>query len=240
MQAVILAAGKGTRLHPLTLETPKPLLELGGQPILELLIRQLVYYGFDEIYVTSHWLSDKIGAYLPTLAQRLPSVNLIHVPQDQLMGTAGGLSSLNGLGRDGAFLVMNGDIISTLNYRALMDYHRREQPALTVGRFIQSQQIQLGVLQLDSRGDITAYQEKPKLPFPVSMGVYCFEPSILGIIPANGWLDVPDLVNQLIAAGQRVATFPFAGQWLDAGTHEDFALADQLLRQNRAEFLPNE
>jgi NDP-sugar pyrophosphorylase family protein len=240
VKAVILAAGKGTRLRPLTLNTPKPLLELGGQPILETLVRQLVHYGYNHITVTSNYLSEKIDAYLPQLDAQLPSnVSLHHEPQAKLMGTAGGLSSIDGLGDDGPFLVMNGDLICTLDYRALMAFHLQQQPALTIGCYAATQQIKLGVLDIDETGDVTGYREKPYMTFPVSMGVYIYDPATLAHVPSDDWLDLPDLVNQLVADGKRVATYPFEGTWLDVGTHDDFEQADKLLRERYAEFLPD-
>lgn len=242
MKAVILAAGKGTRLRPLTLETPKPLLPLGGQPILDTLVRQLAHYGFTDITVTSHYLGEKIGAYLPTLAEKLGgAVTLHHEHQTQLMGTSGGLSAIPNITDEGPFLVMNGDLISTLDYGALMRYHMEHQPALTIGRYPAKQQIKLGILETDDAGNVTAYREKPELTFPVSMGVYVYAPETLRHVPASDWLDLPDLVQTLIDAGETVATYPFDGYWLDVGTHDDFKVAEDVLRgERRGEFLPDE
>lgn len=240
MKAVVLAAGKGTRLRPLTLEKPKPLLDLGGQPILETIVRQLVYFGFDDITVTSNYLSDKIDAYLPQLAAALPrKVTLRHEPQPKLMGTAGGLSNIKGLADDGPFLVMNGDLISTLDFGAIMAYHREHSPALTIGRYPAVQQIKLGILDVDERGHVTNYREKPEMTFPVSMGVYVYAPETLAYVPPADWLDLPDLVMQLVGEGKPVATFPFDGYWLDVGTHDDFERAARVLAEQRAMFLPD-
>lgn len=242
MKAVVLAAGQGTRLRPLTLEKPKPMLALGGQPILETITRQLVYFGYDEIIVTSNWLSEKLDEYLPKLNKKLGSgVKLRHEPQTDLMGTAGGLSSINGLADDGPFLVMNGDLISTMNFAAIMDFHRREQPALTIGRYAAKQQIKLGILEIDDHNNLVEYKEKPEMTFPVSMGVYIYAPETLQYVPENGWLDLPDLAMQLVNAGKRVATFPFEGYWLDVGTHDDFEKAEKVLQSDqRSLFLPDE
>lgn len=240
MKAVVLAAGKGTRLRPLTLEKPKPMLDLGGQPILETITRQLAHYGYDEIVVTSNWLSERLDAYLPELQRKLPGVRLRHEPQAELMGTAGGLSSIEGIADDGPFLVMNGDLISTMDFRAIMAFHRKESPALTIGRYPAVQQIKLGILETDDNGDVTGYREKPEMTFPVSMGVYVYAPETLDYVPEADWLDLPDLVARLLADGKRVATFPFDGYWLDVGTHDDFEKADAVLREQRAMFLPDE
>jgi NDP-sugar pyrophosphorylase family protein len=240
MKAVVLAAGKGTRLRPLTLEKPKPMLDLGGQPILETITRQLAHFGFTEIYVTSNWLSEKLDEYLPQLEQKLNGVKMRHIPQEKLMGTSGGLSGIEGLADDGAFLVMNGDLISTMDFKAIMDFHREQKPALTIGRYPAKQHIKLGILETDDDGNVTAYLEKPEMTFPVSMGVYIYEPSTLAYVPENDWLDLPDLVKQLINDGKRVATFPFDGYWLDVGTHDDFERAEKVLTEQRAMFLPDE
>lgn len=242
MKAVILAAGKGTRLRPLTLEKPKPLLDLGGQPILETLVRQLVHYGFDDITITSHYLGEKIGEYLPTLANKLPNhIKLYHEHQTALMGTSGGLSAIPNINTGEPFLVMNGDLISTLDYGALMQYHKDHRPALTIGRYPAKQQIKLGILETDDAGNVTAYREKPEMTFPVSMGVYIYAPETLQYVPAADWLDLPDLVTTLIDKGETVATYPFDGYWLDVGTHDDFAVAEEVLKSDkRVQFLPDE
>jgi NDP-mannose synthase len=240
MKAVVLAAGKGTRLRPLTLEKPKPLLDLGGQPIIETIVRQLVFFGFDDITVTSSYLSEKIEEYLPKLAAVLPKqITLRHEPQAKLMGTAGGLSSIAGLADDGPFLVMNGDLISTMDFGAFMAYHRQHSPALTIGRYPAVQQIKLGILDVDNDGNVTNYREKPEMTFPVSMGVYIYAPETLSYIPPAGWLDLPDLVLRLINDGKQVATFPFEGYWLDVGTHDDFERANKAIREQRTMFLPD-
>jgi NDP-sugar pyrophosphorylase family protein len=240
MKAVVLAAGKGTRLRPLTLEKPKPMLDLGGQPILETIVRQLVHYGYDDIVVTSNWLSDKIAEYLPTLEAKFNGkLKLRHEPQAALMGTAGGLSAIDGLADDGAFLVMNGDLISTMDFKAIMDFHRAENPALTIGRYPAKQQIKLGILETTESGDLVDYKEKPEMTFPVSMGVYIYSPETLQYVPKDGWLDLPDLAMQLVKDGKRVATFPFDGYWLDVGTHDDFEVADKVLREQRPQFIPD-
>ncbi|MEO0565157.1 MAG: sugar phosphate nucleotidyltransferase, partial [Chloroflexota bacterium] len=215
-------------------------LDLGGQPILETLVRQLVYYGFDDIVVTSNYLSDKIDGYLPTLATKLrEGITLRHEPQAELMGTAGGLSSIANIADDGPFLVMNGDLLCTMDYGAFMAHHRNHSPALTIGRYPAKQQIKLGILDMDANGNVRDYREKPEMTFPVSMGVYVYAPETLVYVPPAGWLDLPDLVKQLIADGNPVGTYPFDGYWLDVGTHDDFEAADKVLREQRALFLPD-
>ncbi len=241
VKAVVLAAGKGTRLRPYTNVLPKPLLPLGGTPILETLVRQLVHYGYDEIIVTSHYLTNVIGTYLPSLQARFDGVNIRHVPQDALMGTSGGLSAIEGLADDGPFLVMNGDLLCTMDFGEMMAAHKRNgDAALTVGLYSQEVPIKLGVLQTDDNGDVTGYLEKPTYHFDISMGVYIYAPETLAYVPPHDWLDAPDLVKTLIADGKRVATHRFEGYWLDVGTMDDFTAAGEVFAQERTKFLPDE
>jgi NDP-sugar pyrophosphorylase family protein len=239
MQAVILAAGKGTRLQPFTNVLPKPLLPLGGIPIIETLARQLAFYGYDEIFVTSHHLSNVIDTYLPSLSAKLPNVLFHHIPQIKLMGTTGGLSSIDGLGTRGAFLVMNGDHFSDMNYRDLMAYHQAQaRPTLTVGTFVKKVKISLGVLDI-TNGTIRGYHEKPEQEYTVSTGVYIYEPDVLHYVPADDWQDAPELVTALIEADKTVAAFPFNGYWLDVGTMDDFVTAGDIFQSEQNRFLPD-
>jgi NDP-sugar pyrophosphorylase family protein len=223
MRAVILAGGRGTRLAPYTTIFPKPLVPIGERPILEIIVRQLVAHGFDEITLSIGHLGELIEAYFHTGQRNLPSLRLDYVRESEPLGTAGPLSLIPRL--DETFLVMNGDVLTTLDYGALAETHRRSGAALTVATHLKEVRIDLGVLDTDAEGYCTGYREKPTLEHEVSMGVYCYEPRVLSHIEAGKYLDFPDLVRRLLDAGERVATFRSTDYWLDIGRREDYELA---------------
>jgi NDP-mannose synthase len=236
MKAVILAAGEGTRLRPYTKVLPKPLLPLGERPMLDIIIRQLAHFGFTEITVTAFWLRDAIKLFLQMMQAELPNVKLTYVAQDKLMGTAGGISSLPGL--DDTFLVMNADVLTTMNYAELMRYHKEKGSALTIGMYPKKIKISLGLLQYDNDNNLLGYAEKPESSYPVSMGIYVFDPLVLPYVPPNDYLDIPTLAKRLMDDQKRVVVYPFDGHWIDIGKPEDFTDAQEQYERLKAEFLP--
>ncbi|NWF71302.1 MAG: NTP transferase domain-containing protein [Chloroflexi bacterium] len=237
MKAVVLAAGEGTRLRPFTKVLPKPLLPVGEKPMLDIILRQLAHYGFTEIIVTACWLRESVRLFLQTMQQELPDVQLTYVGQDKLMGTAGGISSLPGLQGE-AFLVMNADVLTTMNYGDLMRYHREKQAALTIGMYEKKVKISLGVLQADADHHLLGWAEKPETVHSVSMGIYVVDPSLLTYIPPDDYMDMPTLARQLISEGKPVRVYPFHGHWIDIGRPEDFTEAQEQFERLKDEFLP--
>lgn len=234
MKVVILAGGKGTRLAPYTTILPKPLVPVADLPIIEILIRQLAHYEFTDVTVSIGHLGELIQAYFAT-NRRLPEgVRLSYVTEPEPLGTAGSLALVRGL--DETFLVANGDVLTTLDYRALTDFHRRAGAALTVAMHQKDVRIDLGVMEVDGASRVTVYREKPVLRYRVSMGVYVYEPRVLRHIPAGRYLDFPDLVTALLAAGETVAAYPSADFWLDIGRQEDYAAATEEFQRRRDEF----
>ena len=240
MRAVILAGGKGVRLAPVTQVIPKPLVPLGGKPILEIVIRQLKNHGFRHITLAVGYMADLIQAYFGDGGKF--GVQIDYSFESEPLGTAGPLALIDGL--DETFLVMNADVLTDLNYRTLVDYHRSHGAIATVSAYERQVTIDLGVIIKDGGCRIRDYVEKPSYTHLVSMGVYVFEPAILEYIstatfsssrpgtgevnwqtkskPA-GYLDFPDLVKQLFSLDQLVNFYPFDGYWLDIGRHEDYA-----------------
>lgn len=233
MKAVILAGGRGTRLQPYTVVFPKPLVPLGNMPILEVVIRQLIAAGFGEVILTLGYLGELIRAYFAThkaLAQRIA---IRYVDEETPTGTAGSLTLVPGL--DETFLAMNGDVLTTLDYNALIDHHRRTGAALTIAGHRKKVKIDLGVLQLED-GRVRGYLEKPEYVYPVSMGVYVYEPRVLRHIAKGQYFDFPSLVLRLIEAGETVACYENDALWLDIGRPEDYAAAQQTFEQRYEEF----
>ncbi len=237
MKAVILAGGKGTRLAPYTTVFPKPMVPLGHRPILEIILHQLAHYGFEEVILSVGYLAELIQAYFQNGACP-PSIRLRYVKEETPLGTAGPLSAITGL--DDTFLVMNGDILTTLDYAELIDFHRRHRAMLTIATHHKRVKVDLGVIETDGGDRVTGYLEKPETVHRVSMGVYVYEPEVLHYIEPDAYLDFPDLVQLLLANGEKVMGCPIDAYWLDIGRHDDYAKAQEEFERLEDQFLPGE
>ena len=242
MKAVVLAGGKGTRLAPYTTILPKPLMPIGEMPILEIMLRQMRRAGIGEVTLTVGHLAGLLRAFFQDGSQW--GLKVDYSSEDQPLGTAGPLSLLKGL--DDTFLVSNGDVLTTLNLKSLIEYHKRSGAIATIASHNRSIKIDLGVLQTNSTQEIVGYIEKPTYDFYVSMGIYVFEPRILDYIPYNQYLDLPNLVLKLIAAGEKVVSYRYDGYWMDLGRVSDYeqAMSDfdlirpQLMGEDAGDELP--
>lgn len=213
MRAVILAGGKGTRLRPYTTVLPKPLMPVAERPILELVLRQLARHGFTQVDLLVGHLGGLIKAYVDHV--ELPEgLELRFWWEDAPLGTAGALTRIDDLTEP--FLAMNGDVLTTLDYAQLMRFHQAHNAELTIATHRQNVDIDLGVIESED-GYVTEYVEKPTMRFDVSMGVYVYDPSVLELIPERRF-DFPDVVNEMLKAGRRVAVYTGPGIWFDIGT----------------------
>ena len=217
MRAVILAGGLGTRLRPYTTVLPKPLVPIGDRPILEHIIRRLSSAGVDRVDLCLGYLGELIRAYFSQATTLPEGVELHWHWEREPLGTAGALRTVPDL--DDTFIAMNGDVLTTLDYAALMDFHRDRGAALTVAMHARKVEIDLGVIE-SSDGMITGYREKPTLDYNVSMGVYVYEPRALDHLP-EGVCQFPDLVERLLDAGEPVAAFRSDADWFDVGTIDE-------------------
>lgn len=236
IRAVILAGGKGTRLFPYTAVLPKPLMPIGDMPILEVVIRQLHRAGIRYITLSVGYLASLLQAYFGNGEKW--SVTIDYSREDKPLGTAGPLSLVRGL--TSTFLVMNGDLLTTLDYASMVQFHREQGAVATVGLFKKRVKIDLGVIETNKDIQITGYVEKPTLDYQVSMGIYVMEPAVLPYIPSGRALDLPDLMKTLIAKKEPVIGYRFNGHWLDIGRPEDYAYATELFERERTVFLPGE
>jgi len=225
MKAVILAGGKGTRLAPYTTVFPKPLVPIGERPILEIIIRQLVRQGIGDIVLSVGHLGALIEAYFQNGHRNIPGLQLSYYREPSPLGTAGPLALIPGL--DETFLVMNGDVLTTMAYAPLCEFHRANRAALTVATRRKEVQVDLGVLETNGGNEVTAYHEKPLYSFDVSMGIYVYEPRVLQYIQKGAHLDFPDLVLRLLDRGEKVVGFHSDDYWLDIGRREDYELAQR-------------
>jgi NDP-sugar pyrophosphorylase family protein len=236
MRAVILAGGKGTRLAPYTTVLPKPLMPIGEMPILEIVIRQLERHGFNDLTLAVGYLAELLMAYCGDGSKF--NVKLGYSREEQPLGTAGPIALVPDL--NDTFLVMNGDLLTTIDYGAMLKYHRERNALATIACYQRDVKIDLGVIEIGQDNWVANYIEKPTYHYAVSMGIYLFEPEILKYIKPNQRLDLPDLVMNLMKEGQRVNVFNFDGYWLDIGRHDDYEKAVEEFSAHRVEFLPEE
>ena len=222
MRAVVLAGGLGMRLRPYTTILPKPLLPIGDRPILEIILRQLADAGFTKVDLCVGHLGELIRVYFSEGTVMPDALELDwHWEPEEPLGTAGALRVVPGL--DGTFLVMNGDILTTLDYGALVEHHRANGAALTIAVQGKRVEVDLGVLELD--GDrVTGYREKPTLSYEVSMGIYVYDARALEHLP-DGPCQFPDLVQRLLEAGETVCGFRSDDTWFDLGTVAEYERA---------------
>jgi len=226
LRAVILAGGTGVRLHPSGITFPKPLVPLGDRPIVEILIERLVTFGIIDITLTLGHLAELVKAYFYSSNLFSNRVRLRYVEEGQPMGTAGSLASVPDLNE--TFVVMNGDLLTDLDFNALLSFHRHQGAALTIAAHSRRVKMDLGVVERGDDYRVVGYHEKPEHNYKVSMGLYVYEPSVLQLIEPRTYLNFPDLVLKLIAAGKKVCAMPCECLWLDIGQPDDYAQAQTL------------
>jgi NDP-sugar pyrophosphorylase family protein len=236
MKAVVLAGGKGARLVPYTRVIPKPLMPIGDMPILEVLLRQVKRAGVDEVILTVGHMAELLRAFFQN-GENL-ALPIRYSYEEIPLGTAGPLRKIEGLTE--SFLVMNGDVLTTLDFSELVDFHRQSGAVVTVAVHPRQVKIDLGVLKLDGGTRVIDYIEKPTYHFDVSMGVYVFHPRALDYIPLDEYFDFPNLILKLIAAGELVNVFRYAGYWMDLGRPDDYEQAILDFEQMKAQFLPED
>jgi NDP-mannose synthase len=222
VRAIILAGGRGRRLEPYTSVLPKPLMPVGDRAIVEIIVDRLVASGISDITLCVGYLAHLIEALLNG---RPRSARLTYVHEPEPLGTAGPLRLVSRL--DGTFLLMNGDLLTDLDFRELVDLHRRSGNVLTIATHERKHVADYGVLHVEPGESprLVRYDEKPESALTVSMGIYVMEHDVLSYIPENGYFDFPELVRVLLENGLQVGTFPFTGFWLDIGRRDDYELA---------------
>jgi len=235
MRAVILAGGKGRRLYPYTTILPKPLMPIGEMPILEVVIRQLEYYGIKNITLSVGHLANLIQSFFKNGEQF--NVNIDYSIEDFPLGTAGPLKLVNNL--QDTFIVMNGDILTTLNFEKLYEYHKKSGSIATISIYPREVKIDFGVIEYTGNL-LTDYIEKPKYDFSVSMGIYVFEPDALKYIAKGEYLDINDLILNMKNNGEQVSCYREDCFWLDIGRKDDYEVAVRKFEEMKSEFLKNE
>jgi len=221
VRAIILAGGRGRRLEPYTSVLPKPLMPVGDRAILEITVDRLIESGISDITLCVGHLAHLIEAVVNGRAR---SARFTYVREDAPLGTAGPLRLVDDL--TDTFLLMNGDLLTDLEFPELIEAHRRAGNLVTIATHERRDTIDYGVLHVEEGESprLVRYEEKPETSLTVSMGIYAMEPAVLEHIPL-GYFDFPDLVRALLDDGLRVGTFPFPGFWLDIGRRDDYEQA---------------
>jgi NDP-sugar pyrophosphorylase family protein len=214
---VLMAGGKGVRLFPLTKDVPKPMLKIGDQPIIEIILRKLHAQGFRNIYISVNYLADVIRDHVKDGAWL--GLKVSYLEETQPLGTAGALAQLAGtIGEP--FVVMNSDLLTNCDLRQVLKFHKKQVAAATLGVREYSFQVPYGVVNIDGN-EVESISEKPVHRSMVSAGIYVLGPSALDLIPKDEFCDMPTLLDSVKAQGQKVVAFPIHESWLDIGRHDD-------------------
>jgi len=231
-RAVILSGGLGTRLRPYTVVLPKPLMPIGEYPILEVVVRQLVRAGFDHITIAVNHQAELIQAFFGDGSRW--NVTIDYSLEDHPLGTMGPLRLMHDLPEN--FLVMNGDILTDLDYRDFCKFHVQQGNIFTISSFVREQLVDYGVLGVDN-GQLTGLREKPRMDYEVSMGVYILSRQVVDLIPEGVAYGFDQLMDDLLKAKKTVAVRRFDGYWLDIGRPDDYARAIDEFEVMRERFL---
>lgn len=237
MQALILAGGRGTRLHPYTMIFPKPMLPVGGQPIIHTIASQLVSHGFRRIVISLGYLGNYVRMFFAEDGNTPPGAEISYIVEEEPLGTAAPVSLLPDPEEN--FLVLNGDILTSINFSDFYSFHLQNEAMLSIAVGTKEVKINLGVLDLDGEGRIRKITEKPTYTYHDNIGIYAYNRRALNFIEPGRRLDLPDLVNRLISAGERVCGFasPEPYYWIDIGQHADYEKANQEFNIRRCDFL---
>ncbi len=231
-----VVGGKGARLAPYTKILPKPLMPIGDMSILEVMIMQMKRAGITDVALTVGHLANLFRTFFMDGEQWSMSISSGY--EDKPLGTAGPFSLIKGL--DSTFLVTSGDVLTTLDLRELITFHKSQGGNASISAHQRQVKIDLGVVERDGGNCIGGYIEKPIYDYTVSMGIYVFEPEVLKFIPFSVYLDFPEPVLRLMAAGEKVVGYAFDGCWMDLGRPDDYSQAAEDFANMRAQFLPEE
>lgn len=220
-RAIILAGGKGTRLKPYTISLPKPLVPVGDKPILERIVVQLKAHGFTHITITLNHMAEMIKAFFHDGSKW--GVAIDYTTEEIPLSTMGPLTLINDLPEN--FLVMNGDVLTDLNFLNFYEDHERSNSIFTIASHRRVEKIDYGLLHHDENNKLTKFEEKPNYDFLVSMGVYMLNRSILNYIPKDTFFGFDHLMYKLLEVEQPASVVEFDGFWLDIGRPSDYEMA---------------
>ena len=228
MQAVIVAGGLGTRLRPLTEDLPKPMLPVGGRPLMELIVEQLQQAGIRQVSITTHYKPEKIIEHFGDGSSF--GVVMTYVNEDQPLGTGGALGLIPKPNEP--LLVINGDILTKVDFKTMFTYHQEYNAEMTVAVRIYDIQVPYGVIEMKGH-QVIAVQEKPQMRFFVNAGIYLLQPSVFNFIPHGQHFNMTDLIQKLVQEKKKVVSFPIHEYWLDIGQHADYMQAQDDVENGR-------
>jgi dTDP-glucose pyrophosphorylase len=228
IRAMVMAGGQGMRLRPLTEDTPKPMLPVGGRPVMERIVEQLRDVGIRHIHIATHYQSEKIVNHFGRGESF--GVNIDYVKEETPLGTGGALGLLEA--SDETVLVINGDILTQVDFRSMYAFHQDQRADMTVGVRRYDVQVPYGVVDCEGV-QIRGLREKPQLSFFVNAGIYLLEPQVFRMISPNRHLNITDLVSQVVDSGSVVVSYPICEYWLDMGQHENYMRAQEDARDGK-------
>lgn len=222
LRAVIMAGGFGTRLKPLTDRMPKPMLPVAGRPVMEWIVEKLRHAGIRQLKVTTHFMPEKIMDHFGD-GQSF-GVEMEYVNEDRPLGTGGALGLIEQ--PTDPFLVINGDVLTEVDYQKMLDFHQEHEADMTVAINLHQVEVPYGVI--DCTGPlITRLQEKPRMNLLVNAGIYLLQPTVYQFIPQDTHFNMTDLIQWLLEGGRRVVGFPIREYWMDIGQHPDYTQAQK-------------
>lgn len=227
LDVVLMAGGKGERLRPLTLETPKPLLEVAGRPIIDRNIELLETFGINHVFVTVNYLHEKIEDHFAARNATAARAKVECVLEPKRLGTLGSLALIPSFTHEDV-LVMNSDLLTSIDFEKMLLHHKRTGAALTVGAVPYTVSVPYAIMRSEG-SRVTGLEEKPTFNYFANGGVYIIRTELVELIPQGKFLDAPDFIEQLIAHGKRVELFPIEGRWIDIGNPDDYRAANKLL-----------
>jgi dTDP-glucose pyrophosphorylase/CBS domain-containing protein len=229
LQAMVMAGGQGSRLRPLTEDMPKPMLSVGGKPLMEHIIGQLRNTGIQQINIATHYHADKIidhfgdgGAF---------GVSIRYVQEEAPLGTGGALGLMER--PTNPLLVINGDILTDIDYRNMFEFHREHKAELTVAVCRYELQVPYGVIECDGGAKVRRLREKPDVKLFVNAGIYLLEPSVYEHLSPGEHMNMTELINRLLNSGRPVVSFPICEYWLDVGQHDHYIQAQEDFRNGK-------
>ena len=219
--AVVMAGGLGTRLRPLTEKTPKPMLPVGDRPVMEHVLEQLQKVGISQVSITTHYKAEAIVEHFGD--GRRFGLEIDYLNEKEPLGTAGALGLLKP--REGPVLLINGDVMTQVNFRSMLSYHADNKADMTVGVRRFELQVPYGVVEMEG-SEVKRLDEKPTYRFFINAGVYLIEPRVLSLIKDRERLDATELIDRLLASDKKVVGFPIHEYWLDIGRPDDYVQAN--------------
>jgi dTDP-glucose pyrophosphorylase len=220
---VLMVGGRGIRLEPLTQNIPKPLLKVGNKPILQTILERLHLFGFRNIFLCTNYLSDHIEEFCGDGSAF--GLTIKYFKEETKLGTIGAVKYLEDQLKL-PFLVMNGDLLTSLNYRSVLDFHLENNGELTIGSASYKTKVPYGVLETQGH-QVVSILEKPTYSFRISGGIYALNPQVLELIPKGNFFDITDLMESLLRSKRAVIAFPIEEYWLDIGQHQDYEQANK-------------